>query len=84
MYSTGKHTQYFVVTYNGKEGKKLNYFTVLLKLMYHCKSTISINFLIKKNYQESLTGIKGLMRVNIDYHKEVQYAEVKLFWYLLS
>ena len=48
LYSTGKSTQYFVITYKGKESEeeyiyyiyiKLNHCAVHLKLT-HCKSTI--------------------------------------------
>ena len=54
LYSTGNYTQYFVLTYKGKESGeeytqthrethipiKQDHFAVQLKLTQHCKSTI--------------------------------------------
>ena len=41
LYSTGNYTQYFVITYKGKESEKeWIHFAVHLKLTQHCKSTI--------------------------------------------
>ena len=42
LYSIGNCTQYLMITYNGKEPKKvytkLNPFAIHLKLIQHCKS----------------------------------------------
>ena len=47
MYSTGNHTRYLVIIYNGKEYYiyiyiyiYMNHFATYLKLTQHCKSTI--------------------------------------------
>ena len=51
LYSTGNYTQYFVITYSGKESYKeymcvyiihtyLNHFAPHLKLTHHCNLTI--------------------------------------------
>ena len=48
MYSTGNYTQYFVITYKGKQSEKvftyiyksMNHFAVHLKLTQHYKSAV--------------------------------------------
>ena len=43
LYSTGKESQCFLITYNGKQSElyiKLNHFALLLKLKERCKSAI--------------------------------------------
>ena len=49
LYSMGNSMQYSVITYMGKESEKewiyiyiqLNHFAVHLKLLQHCKSTVT-------------------------------------------
>ena len=63
LYSTGNYTQYFVITYKGRESKKivmyveLNHFAVHLKLTQHCKSTIlQLKNKIKQGFLSSITS----------------------------
>ena len=49
VYSTGNSTQYFIITYNGKESEKIyinKTDAIHLKLTQHCKLTI-LQFLLK-------------------------------------
>ena len=61
LYNTGNYTQYFTITYKGKESEKsiyvqLNHGATYLKLIYCCKSIILQFRKKKKNLKKNDQG----------------------------